>query len=292
MQKVWILVDLPYGKRAIGTKWVYKNKKDERGIVIRNKARLVAQGHIQEEGIEVFNSSMLHVLRVEMVINSPWMLSKNWLVQTQTTFGVNTPRSDEDRLKLMKLMVFLLQKGVCDEIGITVVRLSSYCCQANVQVDAAVAAADDVAHMVTPSPPPHGISYPSQEPSSPPHHPPCPPQPQDAEVLSFLFQQVLDTCFALARRVEGLENDKAAQQLEIVKLKARVKKLENINMGRIIADMDQDEGIKLVANQEKDAKVEGRHADKQAEVYNLDQDHSSKVLSMQEDDTEVQEAVE
>nr|GFB51599.1 putative ribonuclease H-like domain-containing protein [Tanacetum cinerariifolium] len=42
MQKVWILVDLPYGKRAIGTKWVYRNKKDERGIVIRNKVRLVA----------------------------------------------------------------------------------------------------------------------------------------------------------------------------------------------------------------------------------------------------------
>nr|GFC46752.1 hypothetical protein [Tanacetum cinerariifolium] len=50
-------VDLPYGKRAIGTKWVYRNKKDERGIVIKNKARLVAQGHTQEEGInyeEVF----------------------------------------------------------------------------------------------------------------------------------------------------------------------------------------------------------------------------------------------
>nr|GFC86328.1 hypothetical protein [Tanacetum cinerariifolium] len=41
MQKVWVLVDLPYGKRAIGTKWVYMNKKDERGIVIRNKARLI-----------------------------------------------------------------------------------------------------------------------------------------------------------------------------------------------------------------------------------------------------------
>nr|GEZ41310.1 hypothetical protein [Tanacetum cinerariifolium] len=52
MQKVWILVDLPYGNRAIGTKWVYRNKKDERGIVIRNKARLVAQGHTQEEGID------------------------------------------------------------------------------------------------------------------------------------------------------------------------------------------------------------------------------------------------
>ncbi|GKD77314.1 putative ribonuclease H-like domain-containing protein, partial [Tanacetum coccineum] len=43
LQKVWRLVDLPKGKYAIGTKWVYRNKKDERGIVVRNKARLVAQ---------------------------------------------------------------------------------------------------------------------------------------------------------------------------------------------------------------------------------------------------------
>nr|GEU48301.1 hypothetical protein [Tanacetum cinerariifolium] len=53
------LVDLLNGKRAIGTKWVFRNKKDERGIVIRNKARLVAQGHTQEEWIdydEVFTS--------------------------------------------------------------------------------------------------------------------------------------------------------------------------------------------------------------------------------------------
>nr|GFC35749.1 retrotransposon protein, putative, unclassified [Tanacetum cinerariifolium] len=39
---VWTLVDCPKGVRPIGTKWVLKNKKDERGIVIRNKARLVA----------------------------------------------------------------------------------------------------------------------------------------------------------------------------------------------------------------------------------------------------------
>nr|GFC08775.1 copia protein [Tanacetum cinerariifolium] len=54
---VWTLVDYPEGVRPIGTKWVLKNKKDERGIVIRNKARLVAQGHTHEEGInyeEVF----------------------------------------------------------------------------------------------------------------------------------------------------------------------------------------------------------------------------------------------
>nr|GEY95444.1 hypothetical protein [Tanacetum cinerariifolium] len=112
---------------------------------------------------------------------------------------------------------------------------------------------------------------------------PTPPSPSSP---------VLDTCSALARRVEGLENDKAAQQLEIVKLKARVKKLEKINkvkssklrwlkkvgtsqriessddmenvfnQGRIIVDIDQDERIELVADQEKDAEVEGRHADK------------------------------
>ncbi|GKF88988.1 ribonuclease H-like domain-containing protein, partial [Tanacetum coccineum] len=51
LQQVWIFMDLPHHKKAIGTKWVYRNKKDERGIVIRNKARLVAQGYTQEDGI-------------------------------------------------------------------------------------------------------------------------------------------------------------------------------------------------------------------------------------------------
>ncbi|GKA92414.1 putative ribonuclease H-like domain-containing protein, partial [Tanacetum coccineum] len=52
LQKVWTLVDLPNDKKAIVTKWVFRNKKKERGIVVRNKARLVAQGYIQEEGID------------------------------------------------------------------------------------------------------------------------------------------------------------------------------------------------------------------------------------------------
>ncbi|GKA70085.1 copia protein [Tanacetum coccineum] len=38
--------------KVIGTKWVYINKRDERGVVVRNKARLVAQGYTQEEGID------------------------------------------------------------------------------------------------------------------------------------------------------------------------------------------------------------------------------------------------
>nr|GEX68307.1 retrovirus-related Pol polyprotein from transposon TNT 1-94 [Tanacetum cinerariifolium] len=60
------LVDLPNRKRAIGTKWVFNNKKDERGIVIRNKAKLVAQGHTQEERID-YDKVFALVARTEAI---------------------------------------------------------------------------------------------------------------------------------------------------------------------------------------------------------------------------------
>ncbi|GJW27548.1 putative ribonuclease H-like domain-containing protein [Tanacetum coccineum] len=66
LQKVWTLVDLPNGKRAIGSKWVFRNKKDERGIMIRNKARLVAQGYAQEEGIN-YDEVFAPVARIEAI---------------------------------------------------------------------------------------------------------------------------------------------------------------------------------------------------------------------------------
>ncbi|GJZ80848.1 putative reverse transcriptase, RNA-dependent DNA polymerase [Tanacetum coccineum] len=66
LQQVWTLVDLPHGKKAIGTKWVYRNKKDERGIVVRNKARLVAQGYTQEEGID-YDDVFTPVARIEAI---------------------------------------------------------------------------------------------------------------------------------------------------------------------------------------------------------------------------------
>ncbi|GJY05316.1 putative ribonuclease H-like domain-containing protein [Tanacetum coccineum] len=66
LQEVWTLVDLPNSKRPIGTKWVYRNKKDERGIVIKNKSRLVAQGYTQEEGID-YDEVSAPVSRIEAI---------------------------------------------------------------------------------------------------------------------------------------------------------------------------------------------------------------------------------
>ncbi|GKF15466.1 retrovirus-related pol polyprotein from transposon TNT 1-94 [Tanacetum coccineum] len=50
--KVWELVDKPFGKTVINLKWSWKNKKDEDNTVIRDKARLIAKGYRQEEGID------------------------------------------------------------------------------------------------------------------------------------------------------------------------------------------------------------------------------------------------
>ena len=50
--EVWHLVPRPSDHPVIGTKWVFKNKMDESRIVVRNKARLVAQGYSQEKGID------------------------------------------------------------------------------------------------------------------------------------------------------------------------------------------------------------------------------------------------
>ncbi|GJQ88984.1 ribonuclease H-like domain, reverse transcriptase, RNA-dependent DNA polymerase [Tanacetum coccineum] len=66
IQNVWVLVDCHKGVRPIGTKWVLKKKRDEKGIVIRNKARLVAQGYTQEEGID-YKEVFAPVARIEAI---------------------------------------------------------------------------------------------------------------------------------------------------------------------------------------------------------------------------------
>nr|GEY98184.1 hypothetical protein [Tanacetum cinerariifolium] len=64
--KVWRLVPRPEGKSVIKTKWIFKNKKDESSLVIRNKARLVAVGYSQQEGID-YDETFAPVARIEAI---------------------------------------------------------------------------------------------------------------------------------------------------------------------------------------------------------------------------------
>ncbi|GJW95149.1 putative ribonuclease H-like domain-containing protein [Tanacetum coccineum] len=66
IQKVWVLVDLPNRKKVIGSKWVFRNKRDERSIVVKNKARLVTEGFRQEEGMD-YDEVFAHVARIEAI---------------------------------------------------------------------------------------------------------------------------------------------------------------------------------------------------------------------------------
>ncbi|KAK2364611.1 cysteine-rich RECEPTOR kinase [Trifolium repens] len=63
---VWDLVPPPPSHQVIGTRWVFRNKLDENGIIIRNKARLVAQGYNQEEGID-YEETYAPVARLEAI---------------------------------------------------------------------------------------------------------------------------------------------------------------------------------------------------------------------------------
>ena len=64
--EVWTLVPRPNHTNVIGTKWIFKNKTDEFGIIIRNKARLVAQGYTQIKGID-FDETFAPVARLESI---------------------------------------------------------------------------------------------------------------------------------------------------------------------------------------------------------------------------------
>jgi transposase InsO family protein len=66
--EVWELVERPKNHNVIGTKWVFRNKENEEGIVVKNKSRLVAQGYTQVEGLdfdETFSPVTIHeVVRI------------------------------------------------------------------------------------------------------------------------------------------------------------------------------------------------------------------------------------
>jgi hypothetical protein len=64
--QVWTLEEHPKGVRVIRTKWVFRNKQDDQGIVVRNKARLVAKEVSQVEGLD-FGETFAPVARLEAI---------------------------------------------------------------------------------------------------------------------------------------------------------------------------------------------------------------------------------
>ena len=62
----WELSTLPKGHEAIGVKWVYKEKKNANGDVVRNKARLVAKGYKQKYGVD-YEEVFAPVTRMETI---------------------------------------------------------------------------------------------------------------------------------------------------------------------------------------------------------------------------------
>nr|GEW12693.1 hypothetical protein [Tanacetum cinerariifolium] len=146
---------------------------------------------------------------------------------------------------------------------------------------------------VIPTPPPS----PTDQPSSPPQQQ-QPLQPtHDAENSMDLLQTLLETCTALTRRVENLEQDKIAQALEIIKLKQMVKRLEKKNklkvfglrklkkVGTTQRIESSDVSLENVET-EKDADVQGRPEESQAQIYKIDLEYADKVLSIQDDELE------
>ncbi|GJZ59413.1 putative ribonuclease H-like domain-containing protein [Tanacetum coccineum] len=71
LQQVWVLIDLPHGMKVIGTKWVYRNKRDERGVVVRNKARLVAQVHSGKKVLTMMSTFLYGTIDEEVYVSQP-----------------------------------------------------------------------------------------------------------------------------------------------------------------------------------------------------------------------------
>jgi len=64
--EIWTLLPRTDKMNVIGTKWVFKNKLDEQGVIVRNKVRLVGKGYNQEEGID-YGETYALVARLEAV---------------------------------------------------------------------------------------------------------------------------------------------------------------------------------------------------------------------------------
>ena len=62
----WSLVEMPKGRKPIGLKWVFKVKRDPTGKIVKHKARIVAKGYVQKQGID-YEEVFVPVVRIETV---------------------------------------------------------------------------------------------------------------------------------------------------------------------------------------------------------------------------------
>ena len=87
--KVWDLVERPLDRTIIGTRWVFRNKLSEDGEIIRNKARLVAQGYNKKEGID-YDKTFTPIARLEyiriMLVFPSYMNIKLYQMDVKCTF--------------------------------------------------------------------------------------------------------------------------------------------------------------------------------------------------------------
>nr|GEZ78044.1 hypothetical protein [Tanacetum cinerariifolium] len=349
-------VDLRYGKRAIGTKWVYRNKKDERGIVIRNKARLVAQGHTQEDGInyeEVFApiarvkairlfldyASFMGILVYQMDVKSAFLYgtieeevyvcqppgfedpdhpNKVYKV-VKALYGLHqAPRAWYETLatyllenddiifgatykdlckSFEKLMKDRLQMSSMGELTffLGLQKSASTPIETEKPLLKDLDGEDVDVHTYR-----YMIAY----------------SDSDYAGASLDRKSTTGGCQFLGYRLISWQCKKqtvvatSSTEAEYIAATGGIESSDDtimedvINQGRMIDELDRDEGIELMGEKEEkkkdianDDQAEWRHteiqAEKQDKIYQLDMDHAAKVLSIHEEEsTEVQEVVE
>ncbi|GKC36094.1 retrovirus-related pol polyprotein from transposon TNT 1-94 [Tanacetum coccineum] len=99
---VWELVPNPKNMTIIGTKWVYRNKLDENGIVSRNKARLVSQGYNQQEGID-YDETYAPIAILESMRRFMWHNLRDSLTSQNPIMFIDLRKHFTDLNKLLKL---------------------------------------------------------------------------------------------------------------------------------------------------------------------------------------------
>nr|GEW75970.1 hypothetical protein [Tanacetum cinerariifolium] len=185
--------------------------------------------------------------------------------------GVETPLFEGMLVVQENVVEGIADEQVQDDVAVT-----------TAPEDVTAAVEEDIQAQIIPSPTPPTSPPPPQDIPSTSHVPSPPPKPQSPTPT----------------------HPQVAQDLKIKMLKTKMKKLERSNKGRMLDELDRDEGIELMGEKEEkkkdianDDQAEGRHAkiqaEKQAEIYQIDMDDAAKVLIMHEDELiEVQEVVE